>query len=144
MTASTVALSGTGTPATIDFTLPTTVTYGTNAQITISGKNYLWAGNANLESDVNGSTVPNARVIAQGSSSDRSKILSEVINASGNSSRSNTFATAQGYLLSDTNMDGKYITNGTNADSDFVLNIVKNHPLNTSSLKIYIIKQQLP
>ncbi|CAH0997672.1 hypothetical protein EMA8858_03806 [Emticicia aquatica] len=144
MTASTVALSGTGTPAAIDFTLPTTVTYGTNAQITISGKNYLWAGNANLESDVNGSTVPNARVIAQGSSSDRSKILSEVINASGNSSRSNAFATAQGYLLSDTNMDGKYIANGTNADSDFVLNIVKNHPLNTSSLKIYIIKQQLP
>lgn len=144
MTASTVTLSGTGSPAIVDFTLPATTTFGTNAQATISGKNYLWAGNANFESDINGTTVLNARVIAQGSSSDRSKILNEVINASANSGRSSVFTTAQGYFMSDINMDGKYIANGTNGDSNFVLNIVRNHPLNPSNLRIYIIKQQLP
>jgi hypothetical protein len=143
MSASTLALSGTGIPASIDFSLTTTATSGTNAQVTIGTKRLLWAGNANINSDLS-ANILNARVIAQGSMSDRSRVLRSVINDTNNTTRSNLYALSKGYTSSDINLDGKIVVTGTTSDNDYIASIVQNHPANTSNLKIFIIKQQLP
>ncbi len=132
MTAGNLTLSSTTTL--VDFTLPTTLVNGTNARATISGKNYLWAGNANV----------NNTVIAQGASSDRSTVTNTVISASGNTNGVNTFI-VNGYRNTDINMDGRTIAQGLNADNSYILNLIINHPANTTSRdNVFIITQQLP
>ncbi|CAH0997759.1 hypothetical protein EMA8858_03893 [Emticicia aquatica] len=132
MTAGNLALTSTTTL--VDFTSLSTLVNGTNAQATISGKNYLWAGNANV----------NTTVIAQGASSDRSTVTSTVISASGNTNGVNTYIVS-GYKNTDVNMDGKTIAQGLNADNSYILNLIINHPSNsTNRNNIFIITQQLP
>jgi hypothetical protein len=132
MTAGNLALTSTTTL--VDFTSVSTLVNGTNAQATISGKNYLWAGNANV----------NTTVIAQGALSDRSTVTSTVISASGNTNGVNTYIVS-GYKNTDVNMDGKTIAQGLNADNSYILNLIINHPSNsTNRNNIFIITQQLP
>jgi hypothetical protein len=131
MTATAIAM--TASPTAIDFTNPATATYGTNAQVTIGTKKYLWAGNAN----------GNNNVIAQGANSDRSTSTNEVANAAANLLGSNSYIVS-GYLTSDVNMDGKAIAKGTNADNTTILNIALGHPNNASGSNLFIISQQLP
>jgi hypothetical protein len=119
------------TPSVIDFS--TTAVYGTNAQVTIGGKNYMWAGNANV----------NTNVIAQGSGSDRSTVTSAVTGDSANTTGVNTYILS-GYLATDVNMDGKTIAKGTNADNTVILNIVLGFLNNTAGVNGFIISQQLP
>ena len=131
MTASTVTLSS--TTSTVDFSLPTTTTYGTNAQAVISGKNYLWAGNAN----------GNTNIIAQGASSDRSTTTSGTVSYVNNTLGVNTYI-LNGYLATDVNMDGKTIAKGSSADNTSILNVVLGYPSNTTGTTGFIIQQQLP
>ncbi|WP_374755141.1 hypothetical protein [Arcicella aurantiaca] len=120
-------------PTTIDFTTNTLAVYGTNSQAIIGGKNYLWAGNANV----------NSNVIAQGSNSDRSAVTNAVTNNGGNTAGVNTFI-LNGYLPTDVNMDGKTIAKGTNADNTIILNIILGYLSNTAGTNVFIITQQLP
>jgi hypothetical protein len=120
-------------PSVVDFTSNTLAVYGTNAQAIIGGKNYLWAGNANV----------NSNVIAQGSNSDRSAVTNAVTNNGGNTGGVNTFI-LNGYLPTDVNMDGKTIAKGTNADNTIILNIILGYLSNTAGTNVFIITQQLP
>jgi hypothetical protein len=131
MTAAAISLTGTAT--TVDFTNPTTVTYGTYAQVTIGGKNLLWAGNANT----------NNNVIAQGANSDRSTVTNSVTGTGANATGTNAYILT-GYSTTDVNMDGKSIAKGTNADNTFILNTSLGHPNNGSGQSTFILAQQLP
>ena len=131
MVATPLALNN--TPTVVDFTLITTITYGTNAQTIIGGKNYLWAGNANI----------NANVIAQGGSSDRSTVTSAVTGDAGNTTGVNSYI-LNGYLATDVNMDGKTIAKGSNADNTTILNIILGYPGNAAGVNGFILSQQLP
>jgi hypothetical protein len=131
MTAAAISLTGTAT--TVDFTNPATVTYGTYAQVTIGGKNLLWAGNANT----------NNNVIAQGANSDRSTVTNSVTGTGANATGTNAYILS-GYSTTDVNMDGKSIAKGTNADNTFILNTSLGHPNNGSGLSTFILAQQLP
>jgi hypothetical protein len=130
MTLNTVGLSS--SPLVVDFTQTSTSTYGTNAQVTIGGKNYLWAGNANV----------NRNVIAQGANSDRSTVTNNV--TSNNGSGLNTFILT-GYYPTDVNMDGKTIAKGSGADNTVILNLILGYlPSNSTGSTGFIIQEQLP
>jgi hypothetical protein len=132
MTAATVSLGSFTTS--VDFTSTGTLTYGTNAQVTIGGKNHLWAGNANV----------NTNVIAQGGNSDRSAVTNAVTNHQTNTAALNTYI-LNGYLATDVNMDGKTIAKGPNADNTTILNVVLGHIGNATLVSTgFIITQQLP
>jgi large repetitive protein len=131
MTAATVSLGSFTTS--VDFTSTGTLTYGTNAQVTIGGKNHLWAGNANV----------NTNVIAQGGNSDRSAVTNNVTGQVANASGTNAYILT-GYFATDVNMDGKSISKGVNADNTTILNVILGHPNNANGNNIFILAQQLP
>jgi uncharacterized repeat protein (TIGR03803 family) len=114
MTASTVSLSTTST-ATVNFTLPGTATFGTNAQKNIGGSNALFTGNAN----------PDNVLKYTGADNDRDKILVKI----GGSVPTATFS---GYAIEDVNMDGIVKYTGALNDRDLILvNIGGSVPTNT-------------
>ena len=105
----------------VDLSVPSTTTFGTAATKAIGGRNVLWAGNANF----------NSQISYTGSNNDRDPILQQI----GGTIPTNT---TTGYQGTDVNMDGtvKY-TGGTN-DRDIILqNIGGVIPTNTRA-------QQLP
>ncbi|MCU0467176.1 MAG: hypothetical protein MUF58_01125 [Arcicella sp.] len=120
-------------PSVVDFTSNTLSVFGSNAQVVIGGKNHLWAGNANI----------NSNVIAQGGSSDRSTVTNAVTGESGNTGGVNTYI-LNGYSATDVNMDGKTIAKGTNADNTIILNIILGYLSNSAAANVFIITQQLP
>ncbi|MBL0044017.1 MAG: hypothetical protein IPP33_06315 [Flavobacteriales bacterium] len=99
MTASPVALSG--TPTTVDFTTPTTLTYGTDARKAIGNVRVLWAGDVTF----------NDQVKYTGAGNDRDPILVRI----GGNVPTNTVS---GYYTEDVNLDGvvKYIGAGNDRD----------------------------
>ncbi|MBK9760643.1 MAG: hypothetical protein IPO90_11890 [Flavobacteriales bacterium] len=99
MTASPVALSG--TPTTVDFTTPTTLTYGTDARKAIGNVRVLWAGDVTF----------NDQVKYTGAGNDRDPILVRI----GGNVPTNT---VNGYYTEDVNLDGvvKYIGAGNDRD----------------------------
>ncbi|MGB6047350.1 MAG: M12 family metallo-peptidase [Flavobacteriales bacterium] len=108
-------------PIAIDFSLPGTVTYGTNAQKPEGAVMVLWSGNAN------GNTV----VSYTGGSNDRELILQAIGGGSA------TTAVA-GYLGADVNMDGTVRYTGTNNDRDpILLNI-------GGTIPSAVVNEQLP
>jgi hypothetical protein len=94
----------TGTGETVDFTQPSTPTYGTDAEHYISGKLALWAG------DVNG----DGQVKYTGAGNDRDVVLQET---GGNIPTD----IATGYNNADVNMDGVVSYTGVDNDRDKVL-----------------------
>ncbi|MCE7982236.1 MAG: choice-of-anchor D domain-containing protein [Caldilinea sp. CFX5] len=131
MTAAAVTLSP--TTATVDFTAAGTAVYGSNAQRTLGGKQTLWPGNAN----------GNTNVIGAGPSNDISTILGDVLSAPGNYTTNVNYILA-GYRRTDLNLDGKTLAAGPNNDVNIVLTSVFVHPGNSATAANYIVQQQLP
>ena len=103
MTANPVQISRNQVVA-IDFTNPTTLTYGTNAQKTTSGVNMIWSGDANR----------NGIIKYNGSANDRNIILSAV----GLTTPNNIIT---GYRAEDLNLDGLVKYNGSRNDRNVIL-----------------------
>ena len=102
MTAAPVALSSSNSP--IDFSLPSTPTFGTEAQKTLGARTALWAGNVSVD----------AMLMYTGSANDRDPILLKV----GSTTPNNT---ASGYFTEDVNMDGTVKYTGASNDRDPIL-----------------------
>lgn len=112
----------TPTTTTVDFTLATTSTYGSNSRKTINTTlRSLWAGNALVDGSVK----------YTGTSNDRDPILTTVGGTTPNNS-------VPGYLLQDLNLDGLTKYTGTGNDRDPILvNVGSTTPNNA-------VTQQLP
>ncbi|HEY0978975.1 MAG TPA: pre-peptidase C-terminal domain-containing protein, partial [Flavobacteriales bacterium] len=102
MTNAGVAL--TTTPAAVNFTLPGTATYGTNARRTVGSVMTLWAGN----------TSGNTEVKYTGTGNDRDPVLGAI----GGTVPTNTISA---YRVEDTNLDGTVKYTGTSNDRDVIL-----------------------
>lgn len=114
MTAAPVALSS--TPATIDFTLPGTATFGTAGQTAVNGRTMLWAGNVAADNVLR----------YTGEDNDRDPILQAI----GGSVPTNV--SPVGYHREDVNMDGAIRYTGENNDRDPILiNVGGSVPTNT-------------
>jgi glucose/arabinose dehydrogenase len=111
----------TSTTTVVDFTLPTTNTYGTNARKTINTVRALWAGNALVDGSV--------RYV--GAANDRDPILTLI----GGTTPNNTLG---GYRTQDVNLDGvtKYVGSGNDRDP-ILVNVGSTTPNNT-------LTEQLP
>ena len=146
MTASAIPLSTSGTV--IDFTTMTSpqlwntvvgaFDYDGWEQTTVSGKQALWAGDANH----------NGKVKYQGSANDLITIFSEVIAAQGtNTNPLYNYDNALGYYFGDVNMDGKVKYQGTANDTSLIFtNILTNYStLNSGQLYNFdFMLEQIP
>ncbi len=131
MTASALNLNSSVTM--VDFTQPTTLTYGSYAQTTVKNTSVLWAGNSNQD----------ARIIASGPANDVSPVLIGILTTSDNASASTNYK-LEGYQATDTNLDGITIFAGPSNDLDLVLGNVLLHPVNNTFSANYIVKRQVP
>jgi len=102
MTASPVALGA--TPATIDLTLASTATYGTDARKNVNGIQVLWAGNV----------VTDNKLLYTGNANDRDPILQAIGGVVPTTS-------VAGYRLEDSNLDGVVLFTGQSNDRDIIL-----------------------
>lgn len=115
------ALALSSTTSVVDFTLPATVTFGTNAQQTVGAVKVLWSGN----------TVRDGQIKYTGVSNDRDPILSAI----GGTIPTNTIA---GYRLEDVNMDGTVKYTGVSNDRDPILSNIG------GTVPTSVITEQLP
>lgn len=102
LTANPIALSNAAVP--VDFTAPTTSTYGTNATKAVSAVQVLWAGNS----------VRDGALKYTGTGNDRDAILVVVGGSTPNNVNS-------GYAVTDMNMDGNIQYTGAGNDRDPIL-----------------------
>ncbi len=140
MTAAPLAFQS-GTPTTLDFTDPTTPTYGTHALQDYQGTMVLWGGNAN----------PDGYIILAGGGlglPDRDMIFFDIFLSLwySNPSAPITYnSVLHGYYGSDTNMDGKVKYQGPKNDIDAIIFFnVLFHPGNTRYRLNYAIFEQIP
>jgi hypothetical protein len=119
MTAAPLALSN--MPASLDFTLPATATYGTDAQKNVFGVMLMWSGNATF----------NSTLAYTGPSNDRDPILVAVGSTNPNGS-------VIGYRKEDTNMDAVVKYTGPGNDRDIILQNIGSTTPNATRV------QQLP
>jgi surface protein len=134
MSANTLTIDYTSTS--VDFSNPSTPTFGTNAQTTPDSPldvAELWAGNAN------GDTL----IQYSGTDPDTPSILSLVLNDAGNFLNFPTYV-VNGYSNDDIDMDGNTQYSGTNPDTPFILQNVLAHPGNFLNFSTYQILEQLP
>lgn len=131
MTAASIAL-GSNT-ALVDFTQPTTLTYGKNALTSNKSVPVLWAGNSNQD----------GRIIVSGPANDVSSVLVGILFTDANTSTSTNYK-LEGYQATDTNLDGITIFAGPSNDLDLVLGNVLLHPVNTTFSANYIVNRQVP
>ncbi|MFK7747631.1 MAG: hemagglutinin protein [Kordia sp.] len=134
MSANVISLNNTMTS--VDFTNPTTQTFGTNAQTTAgipTGTRAMWTG------DANGDAV----VQYSGTTPDSPSILSLVLNDAGNFLNFPTFVVS-GYNTQDVNLDGNTQYTGTTPDTPIILQNVLAHPGNFLNFSTYQILEQLP
>ncbi|WP_298419702.1 hemagglutinin protein [uncultured Kordia sp.] len=120
----------------VDFTNPTTQTFGSNAQTVFgipTGTVAMWAGDANGD----------AIVQYSGTTPDSPSILSLVLNDAGNFLSFPTFVVS-GYNMHDVNMDGNTQYTGTSPDTPIILQNVLAHPGNFLNFSTYQILEQLP
>lgn len=121
MTQNPLSLSGRTDSEAVDFTDPTTNTWGTDAQKNISGTMVMWQGNASGDD----------KVRYNGASNDKNSILFKV----GLLTPNNVIA---GYHREDVNMDGNVKYNGASNDKNAILfNVGLLTPNN-------VIQEQLP
>jgi hypothetical protein len=124
-------------PASFDFTTPSAVTNGANAQKALGNYRLLWGGNADA----------NQYIIYQGAGAglpDRDFIFFQVLTDPANPGGSYNHI-VHGYKQGDTNMDGSVKYQGAKNDVDALIffNVLQ-HPLNTQSFINFFITQQLP
>ena len=131
---SSAALSLMATPTLVDFTAPTTKTYGEVAgRIQNKGVSLLWAGDANMD----------ARLISNGVGQDAGVIYAKILSAPLNTSFSSNFVVS-GYNATDFTLDGDTIFTGPNNDTNILVANVLVYPTNTNFNANYIVKSQLP
>lgn len=123
----------TSTITSFDFSNPATGVWGSHAMRGLSGLKTMWPGNGNQ----------NATVIYQGAGSDITPITSVVFTDPSNTTFQLTYP-AQGYHVSDYNMDGQVIYQGSGSDILTLTQAVFTYPLNTSFQLTYPISEQLP
>jgi hypothetical protein len=117
-TSTTVAL--TAAPATVDFTLPGTAVFGTDARKNANGTMVLWMGNGRRDGE-------HSMLKYTGQDNDRDPILTAV-------GGSIPTATLNAYHVTDHNLDGVVKYTGSNNDRDPILsNIGGTVPTNTRS-----------
>jgi hypothetical protein len=127
MVANAVAFNG--SLATLDFTSMTSAELYNNAgyngseMATVGVVKALWAGNCNGDN----------KVKYDGSSNDKSNILTGSISNVVNTSTIFNFNGAYGYVLGDINMDGKVKYDGSSNEKSTLLGIVLSHPLNAAT-----------
>lgn len=117
----------------VDFTLPATLTMGTDAQISSGTVNLMWVGDINQDDSA----------IANGPDNDLSNLLGGVITAS-NNPKYNTNYMYSGYRSSDLNMDGFSIFAGPNNDTNILIGNVLMHPVNTTYSSNYVVRGTIP
>ncbi|MEM6685241.1 MAG: BspA family leucine-rich repeat surface protein, partial [Bacteroidota bacterium] len=120
----------------VDFSNPSTPTFGTNAQTTPNSPldvAELWAGNANSDNLIQYS----------GTDPDAPSILSDVLNDAGNFLNFPTYI-VNGYTNNDLDMNGSAQYSGVNPDTPFILQNVLAHPGNFLNFSTYQIIEQLP
>ena len=115
-------------PASIDFSSPNTAVRGDFARVVTQGIAQLWAGDANHDE----------RIIYQGTGSDTTVLMREILLASGNTSGSLNYI-VPGYLNSDVTLDGDTIYSGAGSDATRILGNIYTHPGNTSHAANYVI-----
>lgn len=119
---------------TFNFTDTSYVSLGTNPQIEISGRNYMWAGDLNSD----------GKSIYQGPGNDIFSLLQTVLSDSGNTDLLSNYIST-GYAATDIDLDGDSIYQGPFNDRAVLLfNIILQYPENGSALANYVILQQLP
>ncbi len=121
-------------PPMIDFSAPDMVTWGDNAQFTMTnGKMGMWAGNVNGDD----------QIIFQGPDNEPNQVFFDILNDPANTNNFVNFIKT-GYNLEDVDMDGQTIyQGGSNENNPVFLNIML-HPENFTNLNNYVIQQQLP
>jgi Cadherin domain len=146
MTASAVTLTTGGTL--VDFTTasnaqvfnkpvgPSMVDYDGVEMVTVQGLRAMWAGN----------TTADVKVKYQGTSSDNTPVLAQVLSFPGNVSSAYNYNNALGYFSGDVNMDGRVKYQGASNDPSYIfVNIVGLFTPNTSGLYNYdLMIEQLP
>lgn len=120
---------------TIDFTSLSTPTYGNYAQREIDGKNYLWAGDTNMD----------GQTIYIGKNNDLSTIAFELLKDEQNPDRRFNHI-IKGYKSTDSSMDGNIKYQGGNNDiDDYIFFNVFSHPNNHNLFYLnLIIQEQIP
>ncbi|WP_422107134.1 HYR domain-containing protein [Winogradskyella sp.] len=135
MSNSAISLNGTTTTV-VDFSNGSTTTFGSNAQTTLglpNGSFAMWVG------DVNGDDI----ILYVGGLQDTSRILSEVLNDSGNILNLPTYV-SNGYSNGDIDMNGDIQYAGGNAEPPFILQNVLGNPSNFLNLSTWPVNAQLP
>jgi hypothetical protein len=130
MTAAPITIST--TTQIVDFTNPSTATYGANAQTFIPAGTLkaMWAGNASGMS----TGTDNVRYTA-GAGGDFSAITNTLLSNGG------TGAILSGYRATDANLDGVTRYSGASSDVGVVRSSVLNHPVNSSKITGYVVLQ---
>jgi len=133
MTAEPLALSALVTS--VDFTDPTTPTWGNNAQKDMGdGFMAMWGGDVNAD----------GHIAFQGGNNDPDAIFFQVLLAPGNAGFDQNFI-VDGYSHGDANMDGQVIYQGSNNDVDFMIFFnVLGHPDNPGFIINKVISEKLP
>ena len=132
MTATPIAMSTTTTS--IDFTNPSTATYGntatTPAQKTVGTVTAMWAGNA---TSINSSSPENVRQTTL--SSDTVPIANKIALAGGGTTQ------VPGYFSTDLNLDGTTRQSTLSSDRLIITNNISTHPGNGTGAKTFVITQ---
>ena len=148
MLAAPVVLTTAGTP--VDFTTstnsqvydkPGAINYDGHEMVTVQGMKALWAANTNASQN-----IP-TKIKYQGTASDNTTVLAQVLADPGNPSGAYNYNLAFGYFNGDINMDGKVKYQGPSNDITFVfVNVVGLYTtLNTLGLYNYdLFVEQLP
>jgi uncharacterized repeat protein (TIGR01451 family) len=139
MTSNTVTFNSGG--ATVDFTSMTNTQLYNNAgydgaeMATVGAVKALWLGNCNADN----------KTKYDGAATDRTKIASDVLGSSANTSASYVFNNAFGYFFGDVNMDGKAKYDGIGNDRLIIQQTIQTYPLNTTISNNYNnMLEQLP
>lgn len=126
--------SATEAPIVVDFTDINLPVWGEHARKIEGGVAQLWGGNTTIDDFL----------IFQGAMNDVDPVFFNVI-LSDDNTESITNYIVEGYLNTDTDMDGRTIYQGVNNDLDQLIffNVLA-HPSNTNTIVNYIIVEQLP
>lgn len=121
----------------VDFTDPSTQTYGDYGQKEINGVTYLWGGDFNA----------NGRTVYQGPYNDINYLFADIIEDQVNQGSTPVIANwiRLGYMRSDINLDGQCIYQGPFNDRAMMLfNTTLSHPLNDGVIANFVIEGVLP
>ncbi|MBK9012822.1 MAG: hypothetical protein IPM82_01340 [Saprospiraceae bacterium] len=118
----------------IDFTDPAFITNGTEPQVELNGRMYMWAGDLNSD----------GRTVYQGPGNDILKLFTTVLYDPSNTTLIANFI-SEGYQESDVNLDGRSIYQGPANDRSMVLlNSILSHPANVNLISNFVILEMLP